>query len=521
MKRTLSLILCAALLLTSVCCMAGAEEAPISFPYTGEEVTFHGYAYTGKDQNPELPCIKAWKEHIGNINIDYEFAAYTDYQEKSKLMLATGEIPDILPIANVMSVVAQYGDTGMLLDFNQYLDYMPNLKKYLETYPNLNYVCNADGARYAIIGVQPIDYSGEGWFVNMDVLRAAGIEKAPDTFVEMLEDMRIIKAKDPSIVPFQTYWNINYTQQWMAYSIGAKNQNVVYFDTADNQWKATYREESAKRKELIELMHTLYSEGLVNSELATMSFEQEQAAIASGKWAFTAMYSGSPEMEIFKVQPGEALPFDIQPMTPPADENGVRRMSIAYQHDGLPGWGIVCSSQTKHPELLAAYMDQVVSKWGRDNFNYGIEGVTFDYIDGVPTLREGIDKAAYGLETQYEVWMVGMGPVARTSLYTLQQAANELNLKNFTEGKQEAVFEPAFAIFSAEDAAEKASLENDIATYVTENEAAFIYGLRDMNEWDAYVAELEGIADFDTLLDLYNNKAQIIVRDPARVWVAE
>ena len=42
-----------------------------------------------------------------------------------------------------------------------------------------------------------------------------------------------------------------------------------------------------------------------------------------------------------------------------------------------------------------------------------------------------------------------------------------------------------------------------------------------MSEWDAYVAELEGIADFDTLLDLYNNKAQIIVRDPARVWVAE
>ena len=83
------------------------------------------------------------------------------------------------------------------------------------------------------------------------------------------------------------------------------------------------------------------------------------------------------------------------------------------------------------------------------------------------------------------------------------------------------MFEPAFAIFSAEDAAEKASLENDIATYVTENEAAFIYGLRDMSEWDAYVAELEGIADFDTLLDLYNNKAQIIVRDPARVWVAE
>lgn len=522
MKRALSLVLCAALLLTSLCWTASTEDAPISFPYTGEPVTFHGYAYTGKDQNPELPCIKAWKEHIGNITIDYEFAAYTDYLEKSKLMLATDSMPDILPISNVMDVVNQYGDTGMLLDFNQYLDYMPNMKKYLETYPNLNYICNADGARYAIVGLQPIDHSGEAWFVNMDVLRAAGIDKVPETFEEMLEDMRLIKAKDPSIVPFQSYWNIGYTKTWMAYATGAEREDIVYFDTVDNQYKATYRENGTKRKELIELLHTMYEEGLINSEIATMSFEQEQAALASGKWAFTACYINSMEKEIFKVTRGDALPFDIQPMTPPADENGVRRMQLAYQHDGLPSWGIVCSSKTEHPELLAAYMDQVVSSWGRDNFNYGVEGETFDYIDGVPTMREGIDESAYGLETQYEVWMVGMGPVDRSyKAWPLERTCVELNLKNFTEGVQEAVFDPAFAIFSSEDAAEKASLENDISTYIEENEAAFIYGLRDMSEWDAYVAELEALADFDTLLDLYNNKAQIIVRDPERIWVAK
>lgn len=522
MKRVLTLVLCAALLLTTLCWTASAEEAPISFPYTGEPVTFHGYAYTGLDQNPELPCIKAWQEHIGNITIEYEFAAYTDYQEKSKLMLATDSMPDILPIYDIMNMVNQYGDTGMLLDFNQYIDYMPNLQEYLKSYPNLNYICNAEGARYGIIGLQPIDHSGESWYVNMDVLKAAGIETAPDTFEEMLADMRLVKENDPSVIPFQTYWNINYTKTWMAFSIGAQKSDIVYFDTADNQFKATYREADAKRKELIDLLHTMYAEGLINSEIATMSGEQEMAVMASGKWAFSACYNASMETEVFKVNCGDALPYDIRPMTPPADENGVRRMQIAYQHDGLPSWGILCSSKAEHPELLAAYMDQVVSKAGRDNFNYGIEGETFDYIDGVPTLREGIDKKSYGLGTQYEVWMVGMGPVSRRDTdYPLSLESIDLNLKNFTEGNQEAVFDPAFAMFSAEDAAEKARLENNITTYIEENEAAFIYGLRDMSEWDAYVEELEAVANFDKLLDLYNNSANIIVRNPERIWVAE
>lgn len=127
-----------------------------------------------------------------------------------------------------------------------------------------------------------------------------------------------------------------------------------------------------------------------------MSFEQEQNAIATGKWAFSATYNNSLEAEIFKVEKGAELPYDIQPMTAPADPDGNRYLPIAYQHDGLPSWGIVCSSKVEHPELLAAYMDQVVSPFGRDIFNYGVEGTTFDYVDGVPTIRDGIDKAEYG-----------------------------------------------------------------------------------------------------------------------------
>ena len=64
------------------------------------------------------------------------------------------------------------------------------------------------------------------------------------------------------------------------------------------------------------------------------------------------------------------------------------------------------------------------------------------------------------------------------------------------------------------------NLENALNTCIEENEAKFIYGIRDMSEWDAYVAELEKLASIDDLLKLYNG-TQVIVRDPERIFVAK
>ena len=117
--------------------------------------------------------------------------------------------------------------------------------------------------------------------------------------------------------------------------------------------------------------------------------------------------------------------------------------------------------------------------------------------------------------------MVGVGPYARRSDgYLLMKEDQDLNLKNFTDGTVKADFDPAFAIFSADDGSEKANIENALNTCIEENEAKFIYGIRDMSEWDAYVAELEKLASIDDLLKLYNG-TQVIVRDPERIFVAK
>ena len=112
--------------------------------------------------------------------------------------------------------------------------------------------------RYAIVGVQPIDYAGESWFVNMDELKKAGVEKAPETVDELLEAMRAVKEKDSAVTPFLSYWNISYAMGAFANLINAQT-SAVYYDTEDDTYKFAYNEESSKRKELIQLMADMYS----------------------------------------------------------------------------------------------------------------------------------------------------------------------------------------------------------------------------------------------------------------------
>ncbi len=494
----------------------GALSAPIEFPYTGDPIVFKGFGYDGLPQE-ETVVSQAWQEHIGNIRIEYEMIPYSDFLTKVDIYLASGDIPDVMPVYDPQKVVNTYAASGTLLDFNQYSDYMPNLQEYRKTYPNMDYLNTSDGGRYAIIGVQPIDYAGESWFANMDELEKAGIDKVPESVDEMLEMMRAVKEQNPDSTPFLSYWNLPYAMTAFANLINAQT-SAVYYDTADNTYKFAYNEAGSKRKELIQLMADMYADGLVNREIATLSDEQAKSMLAQGQWAFSFLYNGSLETEIFKVEPGEELPIDVQAMTPPASSDGKRYLPIAYQHDSVPGWGIVCSSQVEHPEILAAYMDQVVSPFGRDIFNYGVEGVTYDIVDGKPVMREGIDKAEMGVGTQYEVWMVGMGPNERGGDgYLLAQSAIDLDIGNFTSGAVQAVWPPVQTAFSTEAGEEKANIENTLATYVDEQESMFIYGMRDMSEWDNFVEEVNNLIDVQELLDLYNN-AETILRDSDRIF---
>lgn len=333
--------------------------------------------------------------------------------------------------------------------------------------------------------------------------------------------MRTVREKRPDAIGFQSYWGLPYTHGWIADAMGAE-RNPLYYDPDAASWKFAYREEEqSHRKELISAMAAMYHEGLINPEIATMSGEQEDQALADGKWAFYAGYNGSvrAQFKADKADGGNPMPFEIQAILPPKGIDGKRHLSIAYVHDAIPGWGFVASSQVEHPELLAAYMDTVAPPFAKDLWNFGLDGVTYDVVDGGKVLHENIDRDTTGYYSLYEVWTVGMGADERITKQdgTFYVDMWNMNRKAFDDEEMEAVWMKGIPIFMPEAGAERSSIENDLNTYDTEQEAKFIYGNRPMSEWDDYVEEVEKYIDIDSLLQLYKDAKTIDISGP-RIW---
>ena len=113
-------------------------------------------------------------------------------------------------------------------------------------------------------------------------------------------------------------------------------------------------------------------------------------------------------------------------------------------------------------------MDTVVSPFAKDLWNFGLEGVTYDVVDGEKVLHENIDRDTTGYYSLYEVWTVGMGADERITKQddTFYVDMWNMNRKAFDDEEMEAVWMKGIPIFMPEAGAERSSIENDLNTYL-------------------------------------------------------
>ena len=162
MKKLVTLLLVLALALG--CIPAMAESL---LPYEGDAVTYEGYtADLGIKEDRESPVYQEYKKLLGNVSIEWSSGPWADFDTKTSLFLNTGDLPDVVWLRNSSSVIANYGDMGYFLNFMDYLDYMPNLKSYIDTYPQIKNMITEDGALYCLNPIEATDYIDESFWVN-------------------------------------------------------------------------------------------------------------------------------------------------------------------------------------------------------------------------------------------------------------------------------------------------------------------------------------------------------------------
>lgn len=507
MKKLVSLLVLVAMLLS---CTAMAETL---LPYEGEEVVYEGYtADLGLTENRDSVVYKAYSELLGNVSINWSMGPWADFDTKTALFLNTGDLPDIVWLRNASDVVANYGDMGYFLNLMDYIDYMPNLKSYLETYPQIANMVTEDGALYCVNDIEPNDYICESYYVNMAALAELGMD-VPTTWDEMLECMRAYHEKHPTGAPFISY---GWGESYYMYALSLINHAETGFYYDGEKWNSQLTNKDSGYYELIDMMHTMYSEGLLNPEFSTMSDEQSYQYIQDGEWLFSFFYINAIEHEIFL---DEEIPYDYAPMLTPAYKEGDPRYgAVTVAYDNAVGWGYFVNADVENPELMCSYLDTIISAEASDLYSWGVKDVTY-------TVDENGHRSFTGEYTDPTVRSAsGVGNLL--DVRYIQYKNREAEYVSFTDGGKAAYDMVIDALingdmigvralrgtpnFTSEENETIARSTTPFKTYIDENVMYFIDGTRDMSEWDAFVEETLALGNMDEVLSIYESAEQVI-----------
>ena len=380
MKRILSLLLMLMMVLTTASAEIPAYLNVGKTPLVNEDVTLRvAVMCHDNTTEPESTWLFHYIEEVLGVNIELEYFYQATRDENVALMMADGDLPDVMIAMNLTAAeLTRYGMVdGLLLDIAPYLneENAPNLMALAAEYPDyLQNLTNADGQVYSIGSFVERDINNgiHRMFYNYDIMEAAGVEKCPTTLDEFMAMLRAIKqysdANNLGIIPFGG----NYARYNATYLI----LNALGFNySMDSTEQKSHETEIALRngevtlicydKEVfpkyLETMHTIYSEKLMEQDYYTLDKETTKAHLAAGMYA---LFSEKPFLyggEEFGQQWWGGIPLTSEYNDTPFWCN---------YSDGYIG-NYAISAETKYPELCVALADYLLSDDVRNLLYWG------------------------------------------------------------------------------------------------------------------------------------------------------
>lgn len=479
-----------------------ASEIPIVDNPLELTVHMHHRRYTSYDENwpVEKAACAATNICLKNATIG---SNTTNSAEAMNLLLATGNIPDIVASAQIKEFADQYGPQGAFLPLNDLIDeHAPNIKAVFEKIPGLkSAITSSDGNIYYLPYIPDGKY-GRAYYIRTDWLNKLGLD-VPQTVEEYESALRAFKTQDPNgngvadeVPYFARQWEelIRLVTLWGGRSSGSDTYHDFYVE--DGRIKHPYAE--AGYREGIKNLARWYEEGLVDLEIFTRGSSSREYLLSENLGGATHDWfaSTSSYNHLSSKIPG----FEFSAMAPPANVNGDR---IA-EHRRTPvkpdGWAIGMSNS--HPVETIKYFDFWYGGEGRRLANFGVEGEQYDMIDGKPVFKKEFLEAG---PVNSQLYTIGAQLHAR-GFY--QDYEYEIQWTNETALEGIALYEAGdylidqFYGVSLNPEEQKVFDRHfvQIRTYMLERQQAWILGSGDVEtEWDDYIAQLNRMGLQDVL----------------------
>jgi putative aldouronate transport system substrate-binding protein len=460
------------------------------------------------NNHPNYPLKNEWlfwselSKRTG-VKIEPVAVPLSDYEQKRSVLVGAGDAPFIIP-KTYHPQEEGYVSSGAILPVSDYLDLMPNFKARIEKWnlkPEIDTLRQEDGKFYLLPGLHEKPWQDYTLAVRMDILEELKIP-VPQTWDDVYTMLKAMKAKYPNVYPLSDRFGkpnpagnlLNMLA--LAYGLEGAGWNYQHASWDASAKKFVYTGASEKYKAILEYLHRLVAEGLLDPETFTQTDDQARQKLASGKSfvistnAQTLVNDYRPDMA--KTLPKARMakiPFPIGPAGPmnpaPRTENG-----------------IMISSKARDSKNFVAMMQFIDWLWysdaGQEFAKWGVEGTTFTKdSSGKRTLAPDVDviglnpKGTKHLQKDFGfyngIFAYG-GPLELVQSFF---SAEEMEFQKVLNARPIREIAPPHPLSDAER--EQVTLwETPLKDYVYANSLKFILGQRPLGEWDAYVNELNG-----------------------------
>lgn len=477
----------------------GASSGPSSQAATPESIRimsqFFGATPPAADNPVELKI-----EEATNTKLDIEWVSANNYKDKFNVTLASGDIPDLILVANPSDpVFRKAAEQGAFWDVAPYIDQYPNLKDKIA--PIAWEMTSIKGANYGVPRPRPVE--GEAFYIiRKDWLENVGLPE-PTTPEQLYEVMKAFTTQDPDGNGQND--TIGLAGQADPDGMGLLAEVERMFNRAYGEWKL--QEDGTlvnltvtpETRESLVYLTNAYREGLIPLDFASLKLSQVKDMFKAGKAGILVEKAGAMQeyYEALKATVPDLAFTDLYPLTNVNEYNP--------KGSGYSGLNAIPKtvSEDKMKRILA-----MLDSWSADGVfklhQQGIEGIHHTLQNGEAVLNaEKITADAIG---EYSQIVYVADPYASSVKVTFPDEAKELYKK-------------------IQDEREKTSVENVGAPLVSETGQSYlpefrktvqdlktkvILGQKTIEDWDAFVASLASNETFkkmtEEINEAYKNK---------------
>lgn len=491
--------------------------------------------------DPTSGWFYEWIRDIMNVDLQIEGIIASSLGDRHSLMMASGELPNVLLRWNVGGVADTtiYGDQeGLLVPMNAYLtkDIMPNMCAILEEFPGIiRDIGTPSGNLYLAPEIQEhreymtIAWHDDAWY-NVNDMKAAGYETFPKTTDELLDYARKLKEIDPrglgdKYYPLGGGFDVNSMDRYLAHAFGLAQQRLdllctVYNGTLEEGGEFVFVPTSDAYYEYLKYMNTLYNEGLIEKDYFTIDGATIKARIAEGHYSVVSGYKNMagaitdetltwPNWEIMDplTSPINDVPFVVggyqynsnayvlvsSNTTDLQREAAFRLLDYGYNNEDGFAWRYCNGPQAGVDKLYG--FDIIGWSYGKHNYDIILNDVSTYNPEGKFAMTQEYTAGQVG------IFGAGGGLFDRRTDGSLQKFNTTDNMGGYISDQRWKHYSPyyreGFNSVSLPDAQVNRSvdLETVLLDHYKSERAKFITGVRALteDEWAVYCGEMEAM----------------------------